>query len=149
MVFDWKRYESANTIDEVKHKGRVEDKEKPEQHGLELHLEDLKSKWSGDKFKKFEGELESYILPSELREFENKNNCRGIQYRKAADQVRRNQNCSAKNESGYDGREMSIKIYDAENESKRWIERDPVVGPERECGPFKFQTVFLSPRQDR
>ena len=143
MVFDWKRYESANTIDGVKHKGRVEDKEKPEQHGLELYLEDLKSKWSNDKFKKFEGELESYILPSELREFEIKITAEEFSTGKLQIKSAVTKIAPLKMRAAYDGREMSIKIYDAENKSKGWIERDPVVEPERECGPFKLKLFFF------
>ena len=146
MRFDWEKYKDPEiTFDDVEHEGHVDKKDNPKEHGLELVLENLKSKWNATKIRKLKRELGSYILPSELKgpddfeilissdEFNMKNEPIESSVIKIAPLRMR---------AEYNGKRMTIKIYDVENEVKKWHEREPVQDSEKSCGPFKFELFF-------
>ena len=144
MKFDWERYKDPKiTFDDVEHEGYLEEKDNREEHGLELVLEDLKSKWDNGKIRDLIKELGSYILPRELKEpddFEILVSSDNLNMKNKPVESSIIKNAPLRLRAKYAGDRMTIEIYDAAN--GEWLERDPVDCSEKSCGPFKFDLSF-------
>jgi len=146
MSFDWKKYKDPKiTFDQVVHRGYVDKKDEPKRHGVELVLEGLKSKWSATKIRSLKRELGSYILPPELKgpdDFDIKITAEEFNLRKEQIESSVIKIAPLRMRAEYDGKRMTIKIYDVENEVKKLNEREPLIDSEKACGPFKFGLFF-------
>jgi signal transduction histidine kinase len=148
MSFDWKKYKDPKiTFDQVVHSGYVDKKEDSKIHGVKLILEGLKSKWSAAKIRSLKRELGSYILPPELKgpdDFDIKITAEEFNLRKEQIESSIIRIAPLRMRAEYDGKKMTIKIYDVENEIKKWHEREPLIDSEKTCGPFKFGLFFYT-----
>ena len=146
MRFDWEKYKDPEiTFDDVVHEGYIEKKNVPKEHGLELVLEGVKSKWSAAKIRSLRRELGSYILPPELKgpdDFEILISADGSDLKNEPVESSIIKIAPLRMRAEYNGKKMTVKILDVENETKKWHEREPVQDEEKTCGPFKFGLFF-------
>lgn len=146
MDFNWEKYkENYITFDSVTHDGYVEAKEKEEEHGIILILEDVKSEWNLNKIQKMKRDLGSYILPKELKgpeDFEIK--ISAPEYELKEDNVESGiiKIAPLQLKASFDGKKLKIKILDSDNTDKKTHDRESVTYTDKTCGPFAFGLYF-------
>lgn len=150
MDFDWEEYKKPGiTFEKVEHRGFVAKKENQKQHGLELVLEDLRSKWSEQKIQKIKRELGSYILPKELKgpeDFEIIIKAPEFHLKEERVESAITKVAPIKIRAEFDGTKTRVKIYDVDDDAKGWQERQDIVYKdenEKTCGPIKFGLFFF------
>lgn len=150
MDFDWEEYKKPGiTFEKVEHQGFVTKKEESDQHGLELILDDLRSKWSEQKIQRIKKELGSYILPKELKgpdDFEIVIKAPEFHLKEEKVESAITKIAPIQVRAEFDGTKTKVKIYDVDEDAKGWRERTPITykdGDEKTCGPIKFGLFFF------
>ena len=147
MEFDWTKYDKQGiTLGDVSHNGYVSPKDNPKRHGLELVLKGLRSKWDSGRIQSLSQDLQSYILPSGIREegdFKIKIMSNGSQCREG-NVIKSGflNNAPLRLVAKYNGNSIDVKITNNMGDA---IER-PVISPidigPRQCGPFVFRLHY-------
>ena len=147
MEFDWTKYDKQGiTLGDVSHKGHVGPKDDPKRHGLELVLEGLRSKWDSSRIQSLSQDLQSYILPSGIREegdFEIKIMSNGSMY-KGENVIKSTflKKAPLRLVATYNGNSIDVKIIDSMGDAIKTPDRSSIdVGP-KQCGPFVFRLSF-------
>ena len=147
MEFDWKEYEAQGvTMDQVLHEGRVEPKDDPGRHGLELVLEGLKSEWDRSKIESLSKELQRYILPRGIggeRDFAVRITVDGKDFA-GKEGIRSSllKIAPLKMAAKYDGQKIALKIADQMDGTAKNPDMEPIDVGEKSCGPFELRLHF-------
>ncbi len=147
MEFDWKKYEKRGvTMDQVFHEGRVEPKDDPGRHGLELVLEGLKSGWDRSKIESLSEELQSCILPrgiSDGGDFAIMITVDGTELGgKGGIKSGLLEIAPLRITAAYDGRRIAFKIIDQMDGQPKKPDIEPAEVGEKSCGPFAFRLYY-------